>query len=161
MGFQMNYDCDLDVVKTSFSAQSSSRLFTDIAKEAAAIWQDDDVFYAVNDALIESDEKNDFILGEEGLLICASTAKNIERPVHMFYKLSEPLKYKTAQDSRNVDLVFVLISPKEDGPFHLRRLSRASRLVQDSSFLQRLKDMDDKDAIRSQFMYPDRNIKAA
>ena len=160
-GSKMTYDCDLDVIKTSFSAQSSSRLLVDISKETASMWDDDDLFYEINDCLTESAEKNEFIIDEQGVMVCSTIVQGIDRPVHMFYRLSEPLKFKTSHAYKYVELIFVLLSPQEDGPLHLRRLSRITRLMQDQSFFERLREIKDKDAIRAQFMYPDRDIKAA
>ena len=42
------------------------------------------------------------------------------------------------EQSQPVDLLFLLLSPETDGPYHLRRLSRISRLLRDSRLLASL-----------------------
>ncbi len=156
----MYYDCDLDVVKLSFSTQTLLKLFADISKEASLMWDDHSLFDDINDALAISYSNNEFITNKD-VLICNTVIKNIDRQSHMFYKLPEPLNYKDDTEQKDIRFVFVLISPKDDGVFHLRRLSRISRLMQNSEFYNRLKEFDEKDSIRAHFMYPDLEEKAA
>lgn len=42
-------------------------------------------------------------------------------------------------DGKDVDMIFLLLSPETDGPFHLRRLARLSRLVRNQQFRQEIR----------------------
>lgn len=59
-----------------------------------------------------------------------------------------------APDGRPVDLYGFLISPMEDGPLHLRRLSRISRLLQNEALHKRLRETQDRDVIQSALIDP-------
>jgi len=54
-----------------------------------------------------------------------------------------------------------LLSPEADGPLHLRRLSRLTRLMQDETFQQTLRNINDNEALKGQFRYPVLSSEAA
>ncbi len=152
----MHYDCDLDVIRTSYPAQSTSRIYAEIAKDVSALWRQPELFDRVEAVLRKSEDDKSFVI-EENILICNAKVSDIDRPVHMLYRLSESIHF----EDRPINLVFVLLSPVEDGPFHLRRLSRLTRLLGDSVFCKKLHQSDDKDSIRAQFMYPELSEQVA
>ena len=152
----MQYACDLDVIKTSYPAQSTSRIYNEIAKDIAALWRQPELFNTIDAVLHQSEDDKAYVI-EENILICNAKSDVIDRPVHMLYRLSENMLF----EGRQINLVFVLLSPEADGPFHLRRLSRVTRLLSDPVFREKLVQSDDKDSIRAQFMYPELNEEAA
>ena len=50
-------------------------------------------------------------------------------------------------DDLPVDLVFVLLSPEEAGPDHLKALARVSRRLRDRPFLAKLRGVGSRDAL--------------
>jgi len=48
-----------------------------------------------------------------------------------------------------VDLVFLIISPDTDGPLHLQRLSRISRMMRAPENYSRLRGAESEDAMRA------------
>ncbi len=156
----MYYDCDLDVIKTSFPAHSEHKLFQDIAKEVASIWDNNDLFDTADISLKQASEKNEFVFIDK-VAICSVKLAGLDRPAHMVYKLSEPMKFQDNTHTTNVNLVFAMLSPEDDGGLHLRRLSRLSRLLQEKDFQDKLMQSTDKQSVRALFMYPEMYVKAA
>lgn len=66
-----------------------------------------------------------------------------------------------ACDGLPVDLACLVISPAGDGPLHLRRLSRVSRLLKNDILHKRLLEANDSDAIRSLLIDPEGWLLAA
>jgi len=46
-----------------------------------------------------------------------------------------------------------LLSPENDGPYHLRRLSRLSRFFRDETICQKLQGAESEDALRAILLY--------
>jgi nitrogen PTS system EIIA component len=74
--------------------------------------------------------------------------KNLESPFTMFARLDQPVGFG-APDGAPVDLVFLVMSPDTDGPLHLRRLARVSRLLRDEALRTHLRGTDDADTLYS------------
>ena len=154
------YDCDLDVIKTSFTSYSESRFHADIAKEISSITGKFELFDRAR-ILLENSMQDQHVIFTETAMISNICLEQIDRPIHMFYKFSDQLEIAQNTENKSVDMAFVLVSPESDGAIHLRRLSRLSRLMQDQGFYERLRQVEDKDIIRLQFMFPEVEEKAA
>lgn len=86
--------------------------------------------------------------------------RRVRVPFTMLMTLDQPVKCDTP-DGHVTDLYCLLISPAEDGPIHLRRLSRLSRLLRGESLLKRLRDTQDPDVMRAMLIDPDGWLMAA
>lgn len=62
------------------------------------------------------------------------------------FKNAVPMK---SADSRNVDLMFLLITPQRQGAFYLQTLSRLSRFLKDGDVLQKLRGAEDIKTMRA------------
>lgn len=73
-----------------------------------------------------------------GVAIPHLQVQELDAPLMILARLDEPLDYH-AVDGLAVDIVFLLLSPAHEGPLHLRRLSRVSRLMKNDTLLARLR----------------------
>ena len=72
----------------------------------------------------------------------------LEHPIYAIIRLNRSVDFN-AVDGRSVDLMFIVLSPEEDGPLHLKRLAEVSRLAKDEEFCERLRGTSNEDALRS------------
>ncbi len=70
----------------------------------------------------------------------------LDMPLGIFISLSKPVAYDSI-DGEPVDLIFSLISPKNDGASHLRALAEVSRLLRDEKSCQQLRGAKNEDAV--------------
>lgn len=84
----------------------------------------------------------------DGVAVLHTALAGLERPYTLFARLPQAVDYN-APDGEFVDLLFVLLSPESDGPLHLQRLSRATRLLRDRHLCRSLRDADTEDTLRA------------
>jgi len=70
----------------------------------------------------------------------------LDAPVGVFIRLAKGLDYG-AVDGNDVDLVFALISPADDGAAHLRALAEVSRMLRDPDSCAQLRGASDAAAM--------------
>lgn len=96
----------------------------------------------------------------EGVAILHLSIKDIERPFMMLARASQKVDYDSV-DGEPVDLIVLLLSPEEDGPYHLQRLARISRILRDKDLCNRLRGANSSDAIRALLYDPENTQLAA
>jgi PTS system nitrogen regulatory IIA component len=82
-----------------------------------------------------------------------SKAKALSHPVTLLATLNSEIDFGGTND-RPVHTICVLLSPERDGPLHLRRLSRLSRLFKCDALVTKIKDAKDETTIRSLLIDP-------
>lgn len=156
----MLYTCDLDHVVSHLQIGDCTALYEQIEKDIHSLVPYLDLKGSgLPEQLLQNEKTHSFSAGN-GVAIANAVIPRLERPYHMFYKLNHKIAFNT-MDNQNVDLVFVLLSPEADGPLHLRRLSRLTRLMQDETFQQTLRNINDNEALKGQFRYPVLSSEAA
>lgn len=65
----------------------------------------------------------------------------LKRPVSMLITLREKIDLD-ACDNQPVDLVYALLSPRQDGALHLQRLSAATRMLKNKQLCQSLREAE-------------------
>lgn len=75
----------------------------------------------------------------------------IEQPLSALLKLKKPTDFKGIDDMP-VDVICCVASPEADGPHHLRRLSRLSRLLRDTDFCDNLRELEDEEDLQNLFL---------
>lgn len=95
-----------------------------------------------------------------GVAIAQLTARDLDTPYMLFARLPQMIGYN-AVDGAPVDLIALLLSPKQDGPYHLQRLARLSRLLRDQNFCRRLRGAESKDALQALLADPAHHRRAA
>jgi len=83
-----------------------------------------------------------------GVAIPHLVMDEIDKPYMLFARASQKIVYD-ALDGEPVDLVFMILSPRADGPLHLQRLARISRMLRDQNLCNRLRGADTTDAIHA------------
>ena len=90
----------------------------------------------------------------DGIAIPHLKMRRVRVPFTMMMTMGNDVHHETP-DGKPVNIYSLLISPAEDGPLHLRRLSRISRLLRNESLCQRLRDTQDRDVIQSLLIDPE------
>ena len=96
----------------------------------------------------------------EGVAIPHMRLPTLQKPVVAFVRLQRAIDFN-AVDDMPVDLVMMLLSPGGDGPHHLRRLSRISRLLRNPDLLDDLRAAGDSDSIRSLLEHGNQRLLSA
>ncbi len=74
--------------------------------------------------------------------------RRADRPFTVLARLEKPITFN-APDNMPVDIACLLISPKADGPLHLRRLARLSRTFSNNEICEKIRHADRIEAIRA------------
>jgi len=83
-----------------------------------------------------------------GVAIPHLVMEEIDAPFTLFARASNKIIYN-AVDGQPVDLIFMILSPESDGPFHLQRLARVSRMLRDPHLCRSLRGADTEDALHA------------
>jgi PTS system nitrogen regulatory IIA component len=100
---------------------------------------------AVLDGLLEREAQGSTGVGQ-GVAVPHARLEGLDRTVGVFLKLDEPIPFD-AVDDRPVDLLFVLLGPKDPGVEHLRALARISRTLRQAELREHLRHARSNDAI--------------
>lgn len=96
----------------------------------------------------------------DGVALPHFKMRRIQSPFTMLMTTNNEVKHETP-DGVAIDLYCLLISPLNDGPIHLRRLSRLSRLLKNETLRRRIRETQDRDIIQSLLMDPQGWLMAA
>lgn len=96
----------------------------------------------------------------DGVALPHFKMRRIQSPFTMLMTTNNEVKHETP-DGVAIDLYCLLISPLNDGPIHLRRLSRLSRLLKNETLRSRIRETQDRDIIQSLLMDPQGWLMAA
>lgn len=88
-----------------------------------------------------------------GVAIPQLTIGRLKRPYALFARLPQAIDYNSV-DGEPVDLIFLLLSPKSDGPYHLQRLAKISRLLRDQNLCSSLRSTNNFDALKALLLDP-------
>ncbi len=82
--------------------------------------------------------------------------ERLTQPLTLLARLHRKLDFQ-AVDGQPVDLVYLLVSPERDGPLHLQRLARMTRMMRNTLLLDNLRAARDGDTIRALLTRPTDN----
>lgn len=82
------------------------------------------------------------------------------KPFTALVTLENPVDFD-AVDNIPVDIVCLVLSPESDGPYHLRRLSRVSRLLKNEALCERLRTAQSSAEIEALLLDPGEWLLAA
>lgn len=85
-----------------------------------------------------------------GVAIPHGRVPGLDRIRAAFIRLEKPIDYG-AIDDMPVDLVFMLLSPKDAGAEHLKALAQVSRRLRDRTFVAKLRGAGSADALYALF----------
>jgi PTS system nitrogen regulatory IIA component len=109
-------------------------------------------------ALLQRERLSSTALGR-GVAVPHVHVAGLDRIVCLFARLATPVDFE-APDKLPVDLVFLLLSPQHASGDHLKALARISRLVRETSTMERLRSARGVDALR-EVLLPTRAPHAA
>lgn len=95
-----------------------------------------------------------------GIAIPQMIMNGIKKPYILFARLRNEVKMETF-DSAPVGMVMLLISPRTDGPLHLQRLSRVTRIFRDPYLCKQLRTAEDAENIHNILYHPIKQAEAA
>lgn len=134
---------DFDAIKTALPGGSKRSLLQQLANLAGQrLSQPSAVILA---SLNEREQLGSTGFGQ-GVAIPHGKIEGLERIYGLFARLAEPVDYK-AIDGRQVDLVFLLLSPPDAGAEHLKALAAISRVTRHSATLEKMRGARSRDAL--------------
>lgn len=102
---------------------------------------------AIADSLIERERKGSTGVGA-GVAVPHARVEGLERMRSLFLRLEAPIDFG-AVDDQPVDLVFVLLAPKEAKTEHLQALARISRALRKPELREQLRQARTQDALHA------------
>jgi len=142
---------DFDAIKPAMSAGNKRSLLGQLANLAASRLG---VPAEKGLATISEREKLGSTGFGQGVAIPHGKVEGLSRIYCLFVRLAEPVRYK-AIDGAPVDLVFLLLSPPEAGPEHLKALAAISRVVRHAPTLEKMRGARSRDALAAVLMGAD------
>jgi len=158
-GYNQEYiqDIDISTILPNLKVDDKDTLFGALAREAAKISGGNG--QNLQRYLKKQEEQYNSALGEH-IAIPNLQVKNLSMPVTILANLDKGILYD-APDGLPVDLVCLVLSPERQGPIHLRRLSRLSRLLKTPELHAKIRETRDAETIRMLLRNPDGWMLAA
>ena len=139
---------DFDAIKPAMAAGSKRGLFTLLGQVAAPAVGLQPA--AITLALAEREKMGSTGFGG-GVAIPHARLEGLSRIYAMVARLPSAIDYK-AIDGVPVDLVFLLLSPPDAGPLHLKALAAISRAVRHAPTVEQLRGAKSRDALAAVLM---------
>lgn len=133
----------LEAIVTNLRAGSKKQLLQEISKVAAQVSAVDE--RKIFEVLLERERLGTTGVGN-GIAIPHGKLPELDRLYGVFARLEKPVEFE-AIDDQPVDLVFLLLVPEGAGADHLKALARISRQLRDTSFCDKVRGSDNRDAI--------------
>ncbi|MEL6232932.1 MAG: PTS sugar transporter subunit IIA [Pseudomonadota bacterium] len=134
-----------EAVQGGLKSASKKRALLDLSSIAADLYalSETDVF----SALQEREHLGPTGMGK-GVAIPHARIAGLERVAGCFARLFKPVDYESV-DGQPVDLVFMLLAPKDAGAEHLKALARVARALRDPVICEKLRSTQDPSALFS------------
>ena len=91
----------------------------------------------LSDQLLNAEANETSAIGD-GIAIPHLKSSPLKKPFILLARLDEPVDFD-AVDGRNVDIVCIVCGAQMDGPAHLQRLARVTRLFRDSEIVDKIR----------------------
>lgn len=132
-----------DAVVAELRAKSKKQALQALAETAADLTglPEREIF----DTLLQRERLGSTGIGQ-GVAIPHGKLANLGKITAIFARLAEPIDFE-AVDGQPVDLVFVLLAPENAGADHLKALARISRLLRETSSMEKLRSSKDEAAL--------------
>lgn len=133
----------LNAVIPNLRSGSKKQSLQDLSKVAAQVTGIDE--RQVFEVLLERERLGTTGVGN-GIAIPHGKLPGLKQLYGVFARLEKPIDFESI-DEQPVDLIFLLLAPEGAGADHLKALARVSRLLRDSTFCDKLRGSDSRDAI--------------
>jgi PTS system nitrogen regulatory IIA component len=130
-------------VMASLKAKSKKQVLQELATHAARLTglPERDIF----DTLLQRERLGSTGVGH-GIAIPHGKLAGLPHITGLFARLEEPIDFD-AVDGQPVDLIFLLLAPEGAGADHLKALARISRLLRETSAVEKLRRSKDATAL--------------
>ena len=152
-----NQDLQFDLIIPNLKATHPKQVLKTFAAEAArATGVCEERLYAL---MLRKEHQDSSGIGE-GVAIPHMQVRGPRKSFTILARLSQSLDFDAA-DNELVDLACFVLSPESDGPYHLRRLARISRLLKNQALHSRLLDAQDTQSVNALLKDPEGWLLAA
>lgn len=151
------HDLEFEVILPGLKGTTYSQILKALSAEAAKILNVSAP--ALYDLLMDKEKHAGSGIGG-GVAIPHIQVRGPKKGMAILATLNSQIDFN-AIDEEPVDLVCLVISPERDGPIHLRRLARVSRLLKCENLRRKLVEADDVETIRSLLIDPEGWLMAA
>lgn len=138
-------DVQADIILPDLKAMSGKEVLQILATEVALRTCKSPS--SIYDRLIQQEEESASGIGG-GVAIPHMQMEDLTAPLMILARLDQGLDFNSI-DQQNVDLIFLLVSPKEEAGIHLRRLSRISRTLKNEALCSQLRAAKDAHEMRA------------
>jgi len=138
--------CDLlsrGGVFTSLRVTSKKQALEELARRGAELTGLPE--RSIFDVLLERERLGTTGVGR-GIAIPHGKLADLDQLYGVFARLDPPVDFDSVDD-QPVDLIFLLLAPEAAGADHLKALARISRLFRDKAMCERLRRLEDSEAI--------------
>lgn len=154
---QFQRDIEINRVIPSMKALGKTGLYTAIAEDISCICTTSQDFILDNIAIQQ--EKGSLAVGN-GVALLPLQFNSRHKAFTTLIRLQQRIQMN-AFDNMPVDIVCVAFSPQSDGPLHLRKLSRLTRLLKNDDLMQKIRETQDESTIQALIHNPDGWMLAA
>lgn len=144
-------DLQVDLVLPGLKASSYKTVLQAIIREIAGRSGVPSV--KLYDRLLDKEKEASSAIGG-GVAVPNLQLPGLKHPYAVLATLRSQADFN-APDNKPVDLVYLLLSPQSDGPLHLRRLARVSRLLKSHTLREKILEAPDDQTIRALLMAPE------
>lgn len=150
-------DIQVNLVLPSVNVQSNRAAFQIIADKTAPLCglPPEDIL----ERLLDHEAMASSGVGA-GVSIPHMKFRRINKPFTVLARLNKTVEFK-AVDGEPVDLICMVMSPMTDGPLHLRRLARITRLLRNEDLCLRLREAKEEKEMMDLIMEPQTWMMAA
>lgn len=154
---EMLQDIQVDLFLPEIKAANQKHLLQILSKQVA------DMTYISQEDLFahleEKDKISTFAIGD-GIALPNLQMRGIQKSFKALCILKKPVDFQAA-DSRLVDTVCLVLSPPQEGPLHLRRLARMSRLLKSPNLRRKLREAQTANDMKNVLSEPQSTMLAA
>jgi PTS system nitrogen regulatory IIA component len=137
-------------VVANLKSKSKKQALEDLAAIAAEVTEVHE--RKIFDVLLERERLGTTGVGQ-GIAIPHGKIAELDGLHGVFARLEHPIDFE-AIDEQPVDLIFLLLAPESAGADHLKALARISRLLRDGETCEKLRHIDDDQALYSLLTEP-------
>jgi PTS system nitrogen regulatory IIA component len=149
--YDFHQDLRVDCIFPKIKVRSKKDAYKILANECA--WKIDISPDRFLSALLQNDEENNPVVGD-GIAIPHLKLPDIKCRLKALMTFEEPVLFSGDGDAP-VTILCLLVSPAIEGPAHLRRLARVSRLLRSRELQENLRVAKDEQAIKSLLALPE------
>lgn len=145
-------DFSFDLVLSDAKSATRKQAFQYIAAELSRLIGIGE--RVLTDKLLDKDRQANCSIGG-GVAVADLRLSSLTQPISVLVRLNHHVDFE-APDGQEVDLIGLMMSPERDGPQHLARLSKLSRLMRDAELCEGIRQYKKAEDIRAHLKQAER-----